>query len=75
MCNWGTSNDGELERERNTIVNRGVGEEGIQEQLEGAKRNKHVYENIASELQKKDIDKTGEQSRANMKKLKLDYMC
>ena len=29
------------------------GEEGIQQQLEGAKRNKHVYDKLAKELQKK----------------------
>ena len=49
------------------------GEEGIQEQLEGAKRNKHVYDTIAKSLGKDGISKTGEQCRAKMKKLKLDY--
>ena len=49
------------------------GEEGIQEQLEGSKRNKHVYEKIAKELSNKGSDKTAEQCRAKMKKLKLDY--
>lgn len=29
------------------------GEEDIQQQLEGAKRNKHVYDKLAKELQKK----------------------
>ena len=49
------------------------GDEGIQQQLEGAKRNKHVYDKLAKELQKKGIDKTAEQCRAKMKKLKVDY--
>lgn len=49
------------------------GEEGVQEQLEGAKRNKHVYDKLAEEMQKKGSEKTGEQCRAKMKKLKLDY--
>ena len=45
----------------------------MQEQLEGAKRNRHVYEKIAKEMQKSYSDKTAEQCRAKMKKLKLDY--
>ena len=49
------------------------GEEGIQEQLEGAKRNTHVYEKLGRELQKTGSDKTAEQCRAKIKKLKLDY--
>ena len=48
-------------------------EEGIQEQLEGAKRNKHVFEKIAKELQKTGSEKTAEQCRTKLKKLKLDY--
>ena len=48
------------------------GEEGAQEQLEGAKRNKHVYEKTVKEMQKKGCDKTAEQCRMKMKKLKLD---
>ena len=31
------------------------GEEGIQQQLDGAKRNKHVYDKLAKELQKKAL--------------------
>ena len=51
------------------------GEEGtcIQQQLERVKRNKHVYEKLARELQKMGSDKTIEQCRAKMKKLKIDY--
>lgn len=47
-------------------------EEGVQEQLKGAKRKKHVYEKIVKEMQKKGCDKTAEQCRM-MKKLKLEY--
>ena len=49
------------------------GEEGVQEQLEGAKRNKHVYDKIAKGMREQGSDKTGVQCRAKMKKLKLDY--
>ena len=38
-------------------------EEGIQEQLEGATRNKHVYANLANDLTKARISKTGKQCR------------
>ena len=34
------------------------GEDSIQQQLEGAKRTKHVYEKLARELQKTGSDKT-----------------
>ena len=36
------------------------GKQGIQEQLEGSKRNKHVYTMIFSELVKYGIGKFGE---------------
>lgn len=49
------------------------GEEGVQEQLEGSKRNKHVYTNISKALAKKNINRDCEQCRAKIKKLKLDY--
>ena len=49
------------------------GEDSIQQQLEGAKRNKHVYLKLVSELQKTGSDKTAEQCRAKMKKMKGDY--
>ena len=48
-------------------------EDGVQAQLEGAKHNKPVYERIAAELAKTGSDKTAEQCRVEMKKLKLDY--
>ena len=34
------------------------GEDSIQQQLEGEKRNKHVYEKLAREVQKTGSDKT-----------------
>ena len=49
------------------------GEEGVQEQLEGSKRNKHVYTKIALALAKKNINKDCSQCRTKIKKLKLDY--
>ena len=49
------------------------GEEGVEEQLEGAKRNKHIYEKISKALAKNGIHKSGDQCRAKMKKLKMDY--
>ena len=49
------------------------GEEGIQEQLEGSKRNKHVYEKLSNILAKHKIEKTGEQCRCKLKKLCQEY--
>ena len=49
------------------------GEEGVQEQLEGSKRNKHVYTKISLALAKKNINKDCSQCQAKIKKLKLDY--
>ena len=40
------------------------GEEGIEEQQKGSKRNKHVYERLAVELMKTGSDKTADQCRA-----------
>ena len=48
-------------------------EEGVQEQLEEAKRNKHVYKKIAKGMRERGSNKTGVQCRAKMKTLKLDY--
>ena len=49
------------------------GKDSIQQHLEGAKRNKHVYEKIARKLQTTGSDKTSEQCRAKMKIFKADY--
>ena len=43
-------------------------EEGIQEQLEGCKHNKHVYERLSRSLAAEyNIEKTGEQCRTKVK--------
>ena len=47
------------------------GEQGIQEQLEGSKRNRHVYAKLSSELAKHGIEKSGEQCK--VKKLRQEY--
>ena len=49
------------------------GEEGIQEQLEGAKQNKHIYEELVEDLVIYGIQKTGEQCRTKVKKLRQEY--
>ena len=49
------------------------GEEDIQEQLETAKRNKHVYDRMAEQLHTNGIDKSGEQVRSKVKKLRQEY--
>ena len=49
-------------------------EEGIQEQLEGSRRNKHVYEKLSRSLAESyNIEKTGEQCRTKVKKLRQEY--
>lgn len=48
-------------------------EEGIQEQLEGSKRNKHVYEKLGTQMCKAGYNKTGEQCRCKVKKLRQEY--
>ena len=48
-------------------------EEEVQAQLEGSKRNKHVYEKISKTLARNGIHKSSDQCRAKMKKPKTDY--
>ena len=48
-------------------------EEGIQEQLEGSKRNKHVYDKLGTQMCKAGYNKTGEQCRCKVKKLRQEY--
>ena len=48
-------------------------EEGIQEQLEGCKHNKHVYDRLSRSLVEYNIEKTGKQCRNKVKKLHQDY--
>ena len=49
------------------------GDETIQEQLEGCKRNKDVYEKISKFMFEAGYDRTGTQCREKIKKLKVDY--
>ena len=42
--------------------------EGIQEQLEGCKRNKHVFERLSRSLAEHNIEKTGEQCHTKVTK-------
>ena len=48
-------------------------EEGIQEELEGSKRNKHVYARLSSELEKPGKVNSGELCRGKVKKLRQEY--
>ena len=41
------------------------GEDSVQEQLEGCKRNSQVYDRIAREMQIAGFDRTGQQSLSN----------
>ena len=45
----------------------------IQGELGGSQRNRHVYEKIAAVLKKNSYDRTGEQCKEKIKKLKKDY--
>ena len=47
--------------------------EDIQIQLEGCKRNKLVFEKIASEMRKKGFERTFQQCREKTKKLRQEY--
>ena len=49
------------------------GDDRIQAQLEGCKRNKEVYERIAREMAEAGLEKTAEQCREKAKKLKGEY--
>ena len=49
------------------------GEERIQEQFEGPKQNKHVYEKLSRTLATYRIEKSGEQCRTKVIKLQQEY--
>lgn len=49
------------------------GRENIQAQLEGCKRNQEVYKKIARELQSEGYERTFQQCREKIKKLKQEY--
>ena len=48
-------------------------EDGVQAQLEGCRKNQHVYEKIVDQLKDAGYERTVEQCRYKMKKLKQDY--
>ena len=49
------------------------GEDNFQQQLEGSKRNKHVYDKMAEELHLYGIVKSGEQVCGKVKKLRREF--
>jgi len=48
-------------------------EEGNQEQLEGCKCNKHIYESLSRSLVEHSIEKASEQCQTKVKRLCQDY--
>ena len=48
-------------------------EDGIQEQLEESRGNKHIYTKLASELTIAGYNKTGKQALCKVKKLRQEY--
>ena len=49
------------------------GDDKIQAQLEGCKRNQDIFAKISSELSKEGYERTTQQCRDKIKKLKVDY--
>ena len=50
-------------------------EEGIQEQMEGSRHNKHMYKKLLRSLAESyNIGKTGKQCRTKVKKLHQEYI-
>eukprot|EP00118_Oscarella_pearsei_P022070 m.251737 g.251737 ORF g.251737 m.251737 type:complete len:149 (+) comp40338_c0_seq24:624-1070(+) len=49
------------------------GEDDVQGQLEGCKRNREVYGRLARKMREKGFERTGEQCREKIKKLKREY--
>ena len=49
------------------------GNETIQEQLEGCRRNREVFEKISKLMHEVGYERTGTQCREKIKKLKVDY--
>ena len=49
------------------------GNYAIQAQLEGCKRNQDIYSNIAAEMKEAGHERTAQQCRDKIKKLKVDY--
>jgi len=49
------------------------GEDNTQKELEGSKRNKHVYDRMSEQLRVYGIIKTGDQVCTKVKKLRQEY--
>ena len=49
------------------------GEDSVQAQLEGSKRNSQIFDKIASEMRTAGYDRTGTQAREKIKKLRGEY--
>ena len=49
------------------------GDEAVQAQLEGCRRNQEVYNKIAAQLRAAGFERTGSQCRDKIKKLKIEY--
>ena len=62
--------NGRLEQRRNVEI---WGDDEIQAQLEGCKQNQDVFAKISSELSKEGYERTTQQCRDKIKKLKVDY--
>ena len=62
-----------MEEERNPQTDRNMGEDNIQEQLEGCHRNREVYIRIARKLNDCGFKRSFEQCREKIKKLKKGY--
>ena len=50
-----------------------MGDEDTQEQQEGSKRNKHVYERMSHSFRVNGIEKSSEQCRTKVKKLRQEF--
>ena len=49
------------------------GDEGIQEQLDGASRNRSIYNTISKKLKESGFDRDWQQCKSKIKNLKSDY--
>ena len=49
------------------------GEESIQVQIEGCKRNKQIFAKLAGQMEEEGSERTGSQCREKVKKLRGDY--
>ena len=49
------------------------GEDSIQAQIEGCRRNREVFARLAGQMREEGYDRTGDQCREKIKKMKADY--